>query len=43
MERSLSTARRLVALLDQEALARGRGVSRKVAADVLAELGEADG
>jgi chromosomal replication initiation ATPase DnaA len=43
MERSLATARRLVALLDQEALARGRPVSRKIASEVLSALGEDDG
>ncbi|HVV93837.1 MAG TPA: hypothetical protein VHD15_10490 [Hyphomicrobiales bacterium] len=43
MERSLATARRLVAALDQEALARGRRVGRVLAAEVLAEIGEDDG
>jgi chromosomal replication initiation ATPase DnaA len=42
MERSLATARRLVAALDGEALARGRPISRRVAAAVLAEPGDHD-
>lgn len=43
MERSPAAARRLVAALDAEALARGRPVTRRIAADVLAQLGENDG
>jgi chromosomal replication initiation ATPase DnaA len=38
MERSIGSARRLVAELDQEALALGRGITRPVAAAVLARL-----
>lgn len=38
MERSIGSARRLVAELDQEALALGRGVTRPIAAAVLARL-----
>ncbi|MCX5493259.1 DnaA/Hda family protein [Kaistia dalseonensis] len=42
MDRSLESANRLVALLDQEALAAGRPITRQLAANVLArELGEA--
>jgi len=43
MERSLATARRLIAALDSEALARGRPVTRRVAAAVLARMGDDDG
>ncbi|MBB4302193.1 chromosomal replication initiation ATPase DnaA [Rhodobium orientis] len=43
MERSLATASRLVAELDREALARGRAVTRPIAADVLARLSHGNG
>jgi chromosomal replication initiation ATPase DnaA len=38
MERSAEVARRLVAALDQRALAEGREIDRRLAADVLTEL-----
>lgn len=38
MERSADAARRLVAALDRRALAEGRKIDRRLAADVLAEL-----
>ena len=43
MERSLAMARQLIAALDSEALARGRPITRRVAAAVLAQLGDDDG
>ena len=39
MERSLGAARRLVAALDQEALAKGRRVTRAMAGEVMREIG----
>ena len=41
MERSAETARRVVAALDQRALAERREIDRRLAADVLAELADA--
>ena len=40
LERSLDAARRFVARLDDEALARGRRVTRAIAAEVLAAMAE---
>lgn len=42
MERSLAAARHLVAALDEEALARGRRITRSIAADVLARFDETE-
>jgi chromosomal replication initiation ATPase DnaA len=42
MERSLAAASRLVAALDAAALAEGRGITRRLAAEVLAEGGSRD-
>ena len=38
MERSLGAARRLVAMLDREALAKGRRVTRAIAAEIMREI-----
>jgi len=38
MERSADAARRVVAALDQRALAEGREISRSLATDVLADV-----
>jgi hypothetical protein len=38
MERSAAEARRVVAALDRRALAEGREIDRRLAADVLTEL-----
>jgi len=40
MERSLATASRLVAALDAAALAEGRGITRRLAAEVMADEGK---
>ena len=40
MERSFAAANRIVAALDKAALAGGRGVSRKLAAEVLGEIAD---
>ncbi|RBP15820.1 DnaA protein [Roseiarcus fermentans] len=42
IERSLAAARRIVAALDHEALARGRRVTRAMAAEVLREAGSSE-
>ena len=40
MERSFATANRIVAALDRAAMAEGRGVTRKLAAEVLGEIAD---